>query len=146
MDTEEIRRTLETCRTLHVATVGPDGSPHLAPVYFVLLDGAVTFWTYGKSQKAVNLRRDPRLCCMVEDGEESAHHNDLRAVMIRGTARIDESPHMVEKVGIALHVRYMGSVVGPAELADVRRRGRKRVVIQVPLERTVSWDHAKLVP
>ena len=37
----------------------------------------LAFWTYGRSQKIVNLRRDPRITCLVEDGED---YFELRGV------------------------------------------------------------------
>ena len=54
---------------VQVATVGPDGAPHLTTLFYALDDqGRITFWTYGSSQKIKNLRRDPRISCLVEDG------------------------------------------------------------------------------
>jgi len=143
MDPDEVRQVLDACRTLHVATVEPDGAPHLVPVYFVVLDDEVTFWTYRTSRKAANLRRDPRLCCMVERGDRSPGRNDLQAVMVHGVARMSADPADVERVGIALHDRYMGPV-GPAELEGIRANGHKRLVVSVEAQRVVSWDHAKL--
>ena len=66
MTDDEVAEFLTTERTLQVASIGPDGAPHLVPMWFALIDGRVAMWTYAKSQKAANLRRDPRLTCLVE--------------------------------------------------------------------------------
>ena len=68
MNDEEIRAFLQQQRTLQVATIDHDGWPHVVAMWFVLKDDKLVFWTYAKSQKAVNLRRDPRLTCLVEAG------------------------------------------------------------------------------
>src|SRR6187551_2124231 len=47
-------------RTGKLATVRPDGRPHVVPVWFVLDGEDLVFTTWHTSVKAVNLRRDPR--------------------------------------------------------------------------------------
>src|SRR5262245_49872224 len=81
MSDEEVAAFLAGQRKVHVATINRDGSPHLMPMYFVLVDGAVAFWTYTKSQKIRNLQRDPRITAMAEEGEA---YFDLRGVQING--------------------------------------------------------------
>src|SRR5579859_7162440 len=83
MNDEEIRAFLEEQRTLQVATIDHDGFPHLVAMWYVLIDNEIAFWTYAKSQKALNLRRDPRLTCLVETGTS---YEQLRGVQIKGNA------------------------------------------------------------
>src|SRR5258708_12436663 len=68
MNDEEIRAFLEEQRTVQVASIDHDGWPHLVAMWYRLINDEVVFWTYAKSQKAVNLRRDARLTCLVEAG------------------------------------------------------------------------------
>ncbi|HNO66799.1 MAG TPA: pyridoxamine 5'-phosphate oxidase family protein, partial [Tepidiformaceae bacterium] len=49
--------------TLQVASNGPKGFPHLVAMWYVVLDGKIHFTTFGKSQKVMNLRRDPKITC-----------------------------------------------------------------------------------
>src|SRR3989440_4702348 len=105
MTDEEIRTFLEEQRTLQVATIDHDGYPHLVAMWYVLINDEITFWTYAKSQKALNLRRDPRLTCLVETGEQ---YNELRGVQIKGRAVINENREFVQKVGEAIWERYTG--------------------------------------
>ena len=72
----EVAEFLAGERTLQLASIGPDGAPHLVPMFFGLIDGRIAMWTYAKSQKAANLRRDPRLTCLVETGSQ---YGELRA-------------------------------------------------------------------
>ena len=80
MTSEEIQSFLQEQRTLQVATIDHDGYPHLVAMWYILHEGKVVFWTYARSQKAVNLRRDPRLTCLAETGQR---YEPLRVVFIR---------------------------------------------------------------
>lgn len=53
-----------------VATVRPDGSPHVMPVWGVWLDEAVWFSSGRRSRKARNLERDPRCTVSTDDAQE----------------------------------------------------------------------------
>lgn len=136
----EIRAFLEEERILQVATLDHDGFAHLVAMWYVLVNNEITFWTYAKSQKAVNLHRDPRLTCMVEAGE---HYSELRGVQIKGHALFNDDREFVQKVGEAIWERYTGPLnesTRPMVLAQVP----KRVVITVKPVEIVSWDHRKL--
>src|SRR5215469_16899975 len=87
MTDEEIQAFLQEERILQVATPGRDGYPHLVAMWYVLFEDRIAFWTYARSQKAVNLRRDARLTCMVEAGQR---YEELRGVQIKGQATIYE--------------------------------------------------------
>jgi hypothetical protein len=62
---------LASSRHVWIASVGDDGSPHLAPVWAVWLDGELHFSTGGRSRKARNLLRRPACSAAVEDPVES---------------------------------------------------------------------------
>jgi PPOX class probable F420-dependent enzyme len=136
----ELDAMLRRTRTLYVATLNGDGSPHLVPMYFVVLTGVVTFWSYRKSQKIVNLRRNPRISCLVEEGSHSA---EVRAAQISGTGIIDVDPTFVTSVGRALHEKYVGPL-SENDVLGIERNGAKRVAVRVSQEQIASWDHRKL--
>lgn len=141
LEPEERDALLRRGRAVEVATINRDGTPHLVPLFYVVDDaGRINFWTYGKSQKVVNLRRDPRLTCLVEEG---ARTEEIQFVQIYGTADIVEDPTVVETLGRALHERYVGPP-GDAALERIRRQALKRVAVTVEPERVVTWDHRKL--
>ena len=140
MTDEEISSFLEGRHTMTVATLSADGQPHLVAMWYGFLDGVPAFWTYGKSQKIVNLRRDPRLTCLVEDGES---YDQLRGVELAGTGTIIDDPEVVLALGISLYERY----TAPFE-ENVRevlaRTASKRVAVRIEASDVVSWDHRKL--
>jgi len=140
MSDEEVAAFLAEQRKLHVATINRDGSPHLMPMYFVLVDGAVAFWTYTKSQKIRNLQRDPRITVMAEAGDG---YFDLRGVQISGRAHLTTDADAVLEFGERLYERQFGPL-DPAARASVASSARKRTCVTVEPIHMVSWDHARL--
>jgi PPOX class probable F420-dependent enzyme len=141
MTPDEIDAYLDEQKTLQVASIDRDGSPHLVAMWFTRWNGKLAFWTYGKSQKVLNLRRDPRLTVMVESGDS---YEQLRGVMVKGHARIVEDRDDVLRFGEAVYERYWGPIEHDAVREGVATMGAKRVLIIVEPDKIVSWDHRKL--
>ena len=147
MTGEETRAFLEEGRTLQVATIGRDGVPHLAPMWYVIDDGTVVFRSYSKSQKIVNLRRDPRLTVLVEAG---AAYGELRGVMITGTAELVDDPGYVLTLYGKIAERYPLMGGQPAGLdpealrAAFGRLAAKNTAVLVHPARVITWDHTRL--
>jgi len=105
MSDEEIVQFIERSRTATMATVLPDGRPHLVAMWYAVVDGEIWFETKAKSQKAVNLRRDPTITVMIEDGQS---YDTLRGVSIDGKAEIVDDPENILRVGKSVWERYTG--------------------------------------
>lgn len=140
MSDGEIGQMLAGIRSVTIASVGPNGHPHLVAMWFAVLDGEIWFETKAKSQKAVNLRRDSRISCLAEDGEV---YEDLRGVEIEGRAEVTDDPELLWRVGVAVWERYHGPYTDEAR-PMVEASLRKRVAVRVVPERIRSWDHRKL--
>ena len=121
------------------ATLGPRGRPHLMPLWYVVRGGTLWAWTYRKSQKAVNLRRDPRATLQIEAGDRD--YGQLRGVMIEADTLLHDDLETVAGVGAALATRYGGVSVAPAAVAQ---QAPKRVALEFVETRRVTWDHRKL--
>ncbi len=142
MTAAEIDAFLDEQRVLNVATIGATGHPHLVAMWYAVRDGTVVFWTFGKSQKIVNLRRDPKMTGLVEAGET---YNELRGVELVGEARLVEDYDEILEIGKLVGVRYNGEgVLSSAALPFLEAQAKKRIGVVVDVERTVSWDHTKL--
>jgi PPOX class probable F420-dependent enzyme len=140
MNDEEIREFLAAGRDLQVASINADGTPHLVTMWYAMRDGEVAFWTYAKSQKVVNLRRDPRLSVLVASGEV---YEQLKGVSIVGRAEVVDDSEEVLGYGEAVYERYWGPL-NDTVLEGVKAMSAKRVVILVKPEKILSWDHSKL--
>ena len=132
---------------VQVATNGHDGVPHLTTLFYVLLDdGRVAFWTYGRSQKIRNLERDPRVTCLVEDGDD---YFELRGVSITGTAEIVRERDRILEIGSAVATRMVGAAsfeeLGDIGRAEVERQADKRVAVVVTPDKVATWDHRKML-
>jgi PPOX class probable F420-dependent enzyme len=145
MSEQEIEQFLVDNMKVQIATIGPDGTPHLTTLFYVLEDGLLAFWTYGRSQKVVNLRRDPRITCLVEDGDD---YFELRGVSIQGKARLVEEYDDIRAIGARVARRMAGaeeqSDIGDVGDQIVDNQARKRVGIVVEPVKVASWDHHKM--
>ena len=68
MDAEEVVAFIDEQKSLQVACRGDDGWPHLTTLWFAIVDSCLAFGTYSRSQKIMNLRRNPRISVLLEDG------------------------------------------------------------------------------
>lgn len=142
MSDEEFTDFLAANMKVQIGTIGPEGEPHLTTLFYVVEDGKIAFWTYGRSQKILNLRRDPRITCLVEDGED---YFELRGATITGTARLVEEYDEIVDLGTKV-AAVMADGVDLGEFGEqlVAKQARKRVGVIVEPSKTATWDHRKM--
>ena len=141
MTQDEVRAFLDEERVVTVATTNPDGRIHLVPLWFVRQGDTIEGWTYGRSQKVLNLRRSPLATLQVEAGET---YDQLRGVMIEAEAEIVDDFDAVSDLGRELGGRYAPGAEGPEAEAALAHQASKRVGIRFRPRRVASWDHRKL--
>lgn len=135
----EILRFLAERQEMTLCTLNADGSVHAVAMWFGLLRCDLCFHTRRRAQKAMNLRRDQRVTCLVTDGET---YTNLRGVQIRGSAELLEGPDRWA-AGKAIFEKN----AGPFVESDSRRLQTvlaDRDVYRVRVSHTASWDHRKL--
>lgn len=140
MSDEEITDFINNSRTTTMATLGADGQPHLVAMWYAVIDGELWFETKAKSQKVVNLKRDPRITCLIEDG---LTYDTLRGVSIEGHAEIVEDADKLFEVGISVFERYTAPYTDEMK-PIVEAMLNKRIAVRVRPARIRSWDHRKL--
>jgi PPOX class probable F420-dependent enzyme len=142
MSPDQVAAFLERSRTATVASIGPDGRPHLVAMWYGLIGPAVYIETKAKSQKAVNLRRDPRMVVMVEAGNS---YDTLRGVSLEGDCTIIEEADGDEywAAAVSVYERYTGPYTEDAR-PIVEFMMSKRIVVKLVPQRIRSWDHRKL--
>jgi len=138
MTDDELDAFLTEQRTCRVATVGSTG-PHVTPLWFSWLGGAVWLTSLSRSQRWTDLQRDPRVAVVVDAGET---YGELRGVELRGRVevvgevpRTGEPNPELEAVEQHFADRYTDGVVD--------RDGRHAWLRLVP-DKVVSWDFRKL--
>ncbi|MFI5756869.1 PPOX class F420-dependent oxidoreductase [Streptomyces sp. NPDC051569] len=104
MSKEEWRAFLsEGTRTGKLSTARADGSPHIAPIWFVLDGDDLVFNTGKESVKGRNLLRDGRVALCVDD-----ERPPFAFVVIQGRAEIHEDPDQLLTWSTRIAARYMG--------------------------------------
>ncbi|MHA7656928.1 PPOX class F420-dependent oxidoreductase [Mycobacterium sp. ML4] len=140
MSQDEITDFVNRSRTGTLATIGPDGQPHLTAMWYAVVDGEIWLETKAKSQKAVNLKRDPRVSFLLEDGDT---YDTLRGVSFEGVAEIVDDPDALHRVGVSVWERYTGPYSDDMK-PFVDQMMNKRVGVRIVSRRSRSWDHRKL--
>jgi PPOX class probable F420-dependent enzyme len=145
MSAEEITDFLANGRVATIATIGPNGRPHVVPLWYVPQGPEVpvlTTWTYASSQKAANLRRLAQATVLVESGDS---YEQLRGVSMECDVELIEDAEKVARIGVELMKRYNSNQeVATAATQFVRIQARKRIGLVCTPTKVVSWDHAKL--
>lgn len=100
----DVRRVLDTSSLAHLATVLPDGSPHTVPLWVGTRGDHIVFLTGPSSQKARNLRRDPRVALSL-----TAPDDPFQPVTIRGRViewlQGDEAWEIIDQIAL----KYIGA-------------------------------------
>ena len=141
---QEIDDYLAEQKTLIIVGNGRNGYPHPMPMWFNRDQaGCLYCTTFGKSQKVLNWRRDPKATLLVESGEE---YQELKGVMIYAHCEIIDDHDQV--IDTLVEINAEGRELDDAERTELRgsilRSAAKRVLLKFTPERYVSWDHAKL--
>lgn len=140
MESDEVDRYLANSFRARLATLNADGSPHVVPVSYVLLDGSIAFFADSGSQKVVNARRDPRVACIIDDGVE---FQELRGVEVIGQADIVEDTAMSERLA-DLFSQKVPEEHRAAAREQLLALAAERVAVVVKPRRVNSWDHHKM--
>ncbi len=139
MTPTEVDEFLATERTCRVATVGADGAPHVAPLWFVWDGSALWLNSIVKSQRWTDLMRDPRVAVVIDAGDD---YMELRGVELNGR---------VESVGEVPRTDTSDPTVADAE----QRFGQKysdgafmpdgrHAWVRITPDKITSWDFRKL--
>jgi PPOX class probable F420-dependent enzyme len=140
MTPDEVDEFLEGRRSMTMSTISPDGSIHSVAMWYGFLEGAIAFETKRKAQKVRNLERDPRLTCLVEDGD---YYDELRGVSLVGTGEIIDDADRMWELGVSMFERYTGPYSEEMK-PFVEAMLHKRVVVKLHVDKVVTWDHRKL--
>ncbi len=145
MNDQEVLDLLAENIKVQVASIGPDGAPHLTTLFYIVRDGLIAFWTYGRSQKIRNLERDPRVTALVEGGDD---YFELRGVSISGRAEIVRDYDGIFSIGSEVATRMIGAesfeALGDFGRETVEKQAQKRVAVVIHPDHVATWDHRKM--
>jgi nitroimidazol reductase NimA-like FMN-containing flavoprotein (pyridoxamine 5'-phosphate oxidase superfamily) len=110
-------------------------------MWYGLIDGKIVIETFAKSQKVLNLRRDPKITVMLESGTT---YDQLKGLSIQGRAELVEDEARVHEVMRAVLGRNHPDMDEKTLDTAVEMGAKKRLAVVVHPEKVVSWDHTKL--
>lgn len=138
---EEQKLFLEEGWTLQVATNSSNGFPHLAAMWYIMKDGMIHFTTFRKSQKILNIRRNPNITAMLESGKEYA---DLQGLVVQGSAELVDNIEYTADVMAKVAEKYRGMPINTTNSDAALDAAAKRIAVRVRPQNIYSWDHTKL--
>lgn len=121
---ESAKRLLEGKTFAHIATLMPDGSPQVTPVWIDHEGDTIVFNTVEGRLKHKNLKRDGRVAISVVDNE-----NPYAALIIRGKVTEMTTEGADDHID-ALAKRYLG-----ADKYPFARPGEVRVIVKIEPEK-----------
>ena len=136
----EIDQFLNGRLTMSMATIGGDDEVHLVAMWYGFVGGLIAVETKAKSQKVVNLRKDPRVTIMVDSGET---YDQLKGVQIVGRAEVRDDRESMFELGVSIFSRYQAPYTTDLK-PMVEQLIHNRVAVVVHPVKVVSWDHTKL--
>lgn len=127
--TDRARRYLEEHRFAVLATINPDGTPQLSPVWYELQGNEIMMNTRRGRVKDRNLRRDPRCSICVEDG--------YTWLAIDGTARLVDDPAIAQADIKHLSIINHGEEIAQQQVASQFSK-EERVTIRLSIEHVMG--------
>ncbi|MGW7529771.1 PPOX class F420-dependent oxidoreductase [Streptomyces sp. NPDC054783] len=118
-------------RTGKLSTVRADGSPHVAPIWFLLDGDELVFNTGRDTVKGRNLARDGRVALCVDDDRPPFHF-----VVLNGRAQLSENLEEVRHWATRIAARYMGE--DRAEDYGARNGVPGELLVRVPVDQVVA--------
>ena len=115
------RKLIEDPNLGYLATVMPDGSPQVSPVWVFLDDSHVCVNTALGRVKEQNIRRDPRVAISVANSENQYEKVDIRGRVV-DVVEGEEAERSIDQLAL----KYMGQETYPW-----RRPGEQRVLVRI---------------
>ena len=137
-DVSAIRRMFRDIPMCRVATVRPDGGPHVAPRWFVWLEDAIWVATRVGDTTWEDALRDPRVSVLIDRGRD---WTELTGARVEGVAELMPAEHPDLRAPMsAWHDKYRTLLAGD---------GFERLAVAVPIlgflrvvtAVVATWDH-----
>ncbi len=132
---DELEAFLNDSPLARLCSLNPDGTIHIAPIYFKYIEGDLMMGTQAMTRKVKNIQRNPRVTVLIDNQTPP-----WKGVLIYGNAMLDYDEALTKRVTI--FERYM-----PAEnarnFAANLAASYTPVVIRVTPTRMISYDYSK---
>jgi general stress protein 26 len=138
--TPALRRAFRDIAESHVATVGPDGAPHAASVWFVWRDEAIYVSTRRGSRSWLNAELEPRVSVLIDRGHD---WGELSGVILEGNVELLHAEHPSMRGPMSdWHQKYRSLLSGDGFERFARSIPELGFLRMVP-DRFDTWDHRR---
>ena len=128
----EIDAYLAGPHVAHFASIRPDGTPHISPVWYQWDDGKVTVVSGDAAVKTRNVRHNPEVALSVATDEWPYQY-----VILEGSATV-RTDNLKDAVR-AIFSRYEGAERGEQDANELTAGDQKLVAIEINVRRILSW-------
>ena len=144
MNKKEIKKFLSLPNIAKLATVNPDGSPQISPVWFQHDRGAITFATYKEAVKIRNIKRNPNIAVLIDSANGGLN---LTGLLMQGTGILVTGPNC-KKIEKRIYDKYLPpKITGKDKVAAAFKRsvtsGSSMCIRFIPKNIT-AWDYTKM--
>ena len=131
MSAPETQAFLDETHVANLVTLNPDGSPHVAPVWYLHRQGRLHISAGASAVKVRNIRRDARVAVSIANDSSPASY-----VLVEGRARVtcDDA----EALLVDMYVRYQGEERGTLSAQKTREAGPS-VSIHIEPSKIITW-------
>jgi general stress protein 26 len=144
LNEDEAWSVIEGSHTGIITTLRADGSPVTLPMWFVVIDRTVCFFTFAHTKKVARITRDSRASFLVEHGDKWA---ELRAVHLSGRLEPVTDDTTIGRIDAAMDEKYSAFRTQHEAMPRATQElyaASKRFYRLVPEHRTLTWDNARL--
>jgi len=134
MTDQELELFLREPNLARLATINPDGTPHLVPIWYLHDGGDLLIVTNTASRKVRNIRRDPRVTVCVDRPTPP-----YAGVVVHGIATVEIVTY--QALAVPMAVRYLGHDAGV--LIGEQYAHSDLATIRIPVGQPFTWDYSK---
>lgn len=137
MTSEQLGQYLAGPRIARVATVRPDGSPHVVPVWYEWDGTTLRFDTPPDFRKGRNLLNDPRLAVVIDSTQGGLRYC---GVVLEGTATFVRDPEAALAIAERIYRRYLGAEGLRSSTPQKMLHGSAHLIVELVPSRVLTWD------
>ncbi|MGI0068728.1 MAG: pyridoxamine 5'-phosphate oxidase family protein [Nitrosopumilaceae archaeon] len=120
-------------KILRLATIDPQGNPHIVPVWYDYINGKFYIGTNTRTMKARNIKKNPRVSFCVDVGIKSPN---IFGIMGIGRARLILENKRVQLVAKKILLRYFNSLKNKSAQ---RLLNDTDCIIEITPKKLTSW-------
>ncbi len=146
MSDQEVTDFLADNIKVQVASLGPDGAPHLTTLFYIVRDGRIAFWTYAPQPE------DPQPRARPPDqrawSRAATTTSSCAASRSTGAPRSSATTTAIFSIGSEVATRMVGAdsfeALGDFGRETVEKQAQKRVAVVIHPDHVATWDHRKM--